>query len=95
MQTPVIFEQDQAQRISPTPSMMTTLGLAEGEVLEHLERYGSARLRDLTRELEWSSLMVVMAVGALIRQGLVRGLRQNAEIILEPTITSNGEKAWA
>ena len=55
MQTPVIFEQDQAQRISPTPSMMTTLGLAEGEVLEHLERYGSAWLRDLTRELEWSS----------------------------------------
>jgi len=67
-------------------SIMTPLGIIEGEVLLWLETHGPATIRYLTRELEWPAAMVTMAVGALVRQGLARAARHDLEVVVaEPT----------
>ena len=48
-----------------------------------IERRGRTTLRRLTRELHWPSTLVMMAVGALIRQGLVRGSQGGVDTVLE------------
>ena len=58
-------------------SLITMIGLAEGDTLEYLETHGATALRTLTRELPWPSPIVTMAVGALIREGLARGTRKS------------------
>ena len=65
-------------------TLMTVLGLVEGDALTYLEEQGSTTLRRLIRELDWPATLVTMAVGALIRQGLARGVRHELEIIIEP-----------
>lgn len=65
-------------------SLMTPIGIVEGDVLMYLEQHGRATLRMLNRELAWPSYLVVMGVGALIRSGLVRATQLGLEIILQP-----------
>lgn len=65
-------------------SLITTLGLVEGEVLAFLEDHRATTLRGLIRELEWPSRVVMMAVGALVRERLVRAAQRELEVILEP-----------
>lgn len=72
--------------IEDTP-LITTLGLIEGEVLTFLEDHGAMTLRGLIQELDWPSRMVMMAVGALIREHLVRATQRELEVILEPFTT--------
>ena len=64
-------------------SLLTPLGVVGGEVLIYLEQYGATPLRRLTRELEWPSPMIMMAVGALIREGLARASQHELEVIVE------------
>ncbi len=65
-------------------SLITTLGLIEGEVLTFLEERGATTLRGLIRELQWPARMIMMAVGALIREHLVRTTQRELEVIIEP-----------
>jgi hypothetical protein len=65
-------------------SLMTPLAWVEGDVLTYLERHGATPLRRLVRELEWTSPLVMMAVGALVREGLVQGIRHELEVVLQP-----------
>jgi hypothetical protein len=73
-------------RKEPTQtSVMTSLGLIGGEVLLYLETCGAASARQLVRTLEWPVDMVYMAIGALIRQGLIQVSQNKDEIFVEPT----------
>lgn len=65
-------------------SLATRLSVIEGEVLTYLEQYGATPLRRLTRELEWPSTMILMAIGGLTREGLARALQHELEVIVEP-----------
>ena len=69
--------------VEPGPSLITPLGLIEGEALTALEQAGVVPMRRLIRELDWPAPMVIMAVGALIRQGLVRATRHDLEVMIE------------
>ena len=69
-------------------ALITTLGLACGEILTHLEQHGTTAVRRLVRELSWPAPVVLMAVGALIREGLIRATQHDLEVILEP------ERTW-
>ena len=69
-------------------SLMTPLGLIEGEVLTHVEVHGATALRRLIRELQWPATLVMMAVGALVRAGLVRAVQYDLEVILQPVTAS-------
>ena len=63
---------------------MTRLGVIEGEVMTYLEARGTTGLRQVIRELDWPMRQVVMAVGSLIRRGLVLGVQRDLELLLEP-----------
>ena len=81
---PMVEEEWKKPPVSPPAvSLITQLGLIEGEVLEYLEARGQASLRHLVRALQQPSVLVMMAVGALIRSGLVRGMQHELEVILE------------
>jgi len=64
-------------------SLMTPLGLVEGEILTYLEEHGATTLGGLVRQLEWPAKMVMMAVGALVREGLARATQHELEILVE------------
>ncbi len=66
------------------PSLITLLGVVSGEVLLYTERQGRTTLRHLIQTLEWPASFIMMGVGALVRQGLLRALQQEVDIILEP-----------
>ncbi len=72
-------------KTEPQPlSLMTPVGVVEGEVLAYLDRHGCATLRRLNQELAWPAYMVMMAVGALIRAGLVRGIQHELQVVIHP-----------
>ena len=64
-------------------SLMTPLGLVEGDVLTCLDRkdaQGVATLQELGRAVRWPTHLVLMAIGALIRAGLVQGIQQGVNV---------------
>ncbi|GEM_PF-3195432 len=64
-------------------SLMTPLGLIEGDVLNLVESKGRVALKDIVQELTWPEAMVMMSAGALIREGLVQAKRHHRFIYLE------------
>lgn len=63
-------------------SLMTPLGLIEGDVLNLIESNGAMILKDLVREMRWPETMVLMSVGALIRSGLIQAKRHSHFVYL-------------
>lgn len=59
--------------------ILAQLGAVEGDVLEYLELHGPTSLYRLIQAHDWPASLGMMAVGALIRQGLVRGSEQQLE----------------
>ena len=64
--------------------LITPLGLVAGDVLLYLERRGASTLRQLARGVKWPVRMVMMGVGALIREGLVLATQNEVDVIVEP-----------
>jgi hypothetical protein len=69
-------------------SLMTPLGVVEGDILAYLEAHGATPLRRLVRELEWPSPMVMMGVGALVRERLIQARQHELEVIVEARIST-------
>lgn len=67
----------------PNSSLVTTLGLIEGEILSYVEAHGATTLGRLMQDLSWPSQQIVMAIGALLRQGLVSGVTRDFELVLD------------
>ena len=63
-------------------TLLTTLSLVEGEILNYLEQHGVARLKKVVKDLEWPMAEVIMGVGALIREGLVDVRRDRFGVFL-------------
>lgn len=63
-------------------SLMTPVGVIEGEILQELETLGATTIRQLVRKLDWPASLVIMAIGALIRAGLVCGRHHELEIVV-------------
>ena len=69
------------QQASP---IITLLGVLSGEILTYLEKCEKATAAQLSRELGWTVPMVMMAIGTLIREGLVLAHPSNLEIVIQP-----------
>ncbi len=69
--------------INEDVSLMTPIGVAQGDALFYLEQKGSAYVCDMATHLEWPTPVMMLAAGALIRDGLVKAKTQNGEIVLE------------
>lgn len=59
--------------------IITILGVVEGEVLEWLESHGPMPLYRLIQAQERPPSLIIMAVGALIRQGMLMGNEHRLE----------------
>lgn len=64
-------------------SLMTRLGLIEGDVLIFLERSSPVSLPQLMDDLKWPPCSVAMAVGSLLRQRMIRAAEENDEVFVE------------
>lgn len=66
----------------PRMCLMTELGLLEGEILLYLEAQGATDLRTLISKIPWSSQQILMAIGSLIRRGVVSGTQHSSGLLL-------------
>lgn len=69
---------------SADTSLMTILGVISGEILTQVEQQGQSTLRQLIRDLPWPAPLVTMAVGSLIREGLIKASQLELEVLIEP-----------
>lgn len=63
--------------------LMTRLALIEGSIIEKLEDEKAMTLRELMKDVEWEPCAVSMAIGSLIRQGMVRCREYDKHVLLE------------
>ncbi len=63
--------------------LVTRLGLIEGDILEQFELDKIINLRELMDIMKWEPCAIAMAVGSLIRQGMVSGTEHGHEVFLE------------
>ena len=82
-QTDLMDERPAQGKAGSTYPLMTFLGVIGGEVLSYLESHSRTTLRRMIEDLPWPAVWVMMAMGALIRQGLVRGIQHGADVIIE------------
>jgi hypothetical protein len=62
---------------------MTPMGLAAGEILTQVDWSGALTQRHLIQSVGWPRHLIVSALGALVREGLVRTTQQGAELLVE------------
>ena len=63
--------------------LITRLELIEGSILERLEKEKYMAIRELMEALEWEPCVVTMAVGSLMRQGMIRCSEYGKDVFLE------------
>ena len=77
------MEQREWEKAAAEQGLFTTIGLAEGEILNFMEGKGEVALTDIVQHLDgipWST--VIMGIGALIREGLIAYKGQNQYVLL-------------
>lgn len=62
--------------------LLTRLEIIEGQILEHLEKKEITPLRELMDELNWQPCAISMAVGSLVRQGVVKCAEYGKEVFI-------------
>jgi len=63
--------------------LMTRLALVEGSILERLESEKIMGLRELMEELEWEPCVLTMAIGSLVRQGVIQCAEYGEDVFIE------------
>ncbi len=63
--------------------LMTRLAQIEGSILERLENEKVMAIRELMEDLEWEPCAVTMAVGSLMRQGMIQCAEYSKDVFLE------------
>ncbi len=59
------------------------VALIEGDIIERLEHSNPMTLRQLIENLKLEPCAAAMAVGSLIRQGLIRSFEHEGEVVVE------------
>ena len=66
-----------------TTHLITRLGVAEGDVLDYIEKHPSITLNQLIRSMDWQPCLISMVVGLLIRQGLVQATEYGNDMLIK------------
>jgi Mn-dependent DtxR family transcriptional regulator len=77
------MDEKEWEKAAAEQGLFTTIGLAEGEILNFMEGKGEVALTDIVQHLDgvpWST--VIMGIGALIREGLIAYKGQNKYVLL-------------
>ena len=77
------MEQKEWEKAAAQQGLFTTIGLAEGEILNFMEGKGEVALTDIVHHLDWVPWStIIMGIGALIREGLIAYKGQNQYVLL-------------
>ena len=77
------MEQKEWEKAAAQQGLFTTIGLAEGEILNFMEAKGEVPLTDIVQHLSWVPWStIIMGIGALIREGLIAYKGQNQYVLL-------------
>lgn len=64
--------------------LTTSLTLAAGTILEYLEKNGPSRLWEMSCDLtEWPTIILIMSIGALVREHLVCARKRHRGVVVE------------
>ena len=77
------MDEKEWEKAAAEQGLFTSIGLAEGEILNFMEGKGEVALTDIVQHLDgvpWST--VIMGIGALIREGLIAYKGQNKYVLL-------------
>jgi len=78
------MEQKEWDKAAAEQGLFTTIGLAEGEILNFMEGKGEVALTDIVQHLNWIPWStIIMGIGALIREGLIAYKGQNQYVLLD------------
>jgi hypothetical protein len=78
------MEQKEWEKAAAQQGLFTTIGLAEGEILNFMEGKGEVALTDIVQHLSWVPWStIIMGIGALIREGLIAYKGQNKYVLLD------------
>src|SRR4051812_1919911 len=75
---------DAATEEAPAAVVLANMGLIGGEILVALDTCGPISMRDLTRKLDWSSDLILMAAGALAHQRRIEATVRNGAVFIAP-----------
>jgi predicted transcriptional regulator len=81
--TELSMDEKEWKQAAAQQGLFTTIGLAEGEILNFMEGKREVELTDIVQHLDgipWST--VIMGIGALIREGLIAYKGQNQYVLL-------------
>jgi hypothetical protein len=77
------MEQKEWEKAAAQQGLFTTIGLAEGEILNFMEGKGEVPLTDIVQHLSWVPWStIIMGIGALIREGLITYIGQNKYVLV-------------
>ena len=77
------MEQKEWEKAAVQQGLFTTIGLAEGEILNFMEGKGEVPLTDIVQHLSWVPWStIIMGIGALIREGLITYIGQNKYVLV-------------
>lgn len=77
------IEQKEWDKAVAQQGLFTTIGLAEGEILNFMEGKGDVALTDIVQHLHWIPWStIIMGIGALIREGLITYIGQNKYVLV-------------
>jgi len=77
------MEQKEWEKAAAQQGLFTTIGLAEGEILNFMEGKGEVALTDIVQHLSWIPWStIIMGIGALIREGLITYIGQNKYVLV-------------
>jgi predicted transcriptional regulator len=77
------MEEKEWEKAAAQQGLFTTIGLAEGEILNFMEGKGEVALTDIVQHLDWVPWStIIMGIGALIREGLIAYKGQNQYVLL-------------
>ena len=77
------MEQKEWEKAAAQQGLFTTIGLAEGEILNFMEGKGDVPLTDIVQHLSWVPWStIIMGIGALIREGLITYIGQNKYVLV-------------
>ena len=82
--TEIPMDEKEWEKTADQQGLFTTIGLAEGEILNFMEGKGEVALTDIVQHLNgvpWST--IIMGIGALIREGLIAYKGQNQYVLLK------------
>jgi hypothetical protein len=78
------MDEKELKKAAAQQGLFTTIGLAEGEILNFMEGKGEVALTEIVQHLNWIPWStIIMGIGALIREGLIAYKGQNPYVLLK------------